>query len=84
MPQGAPVGFSGPVFPNPKGIKPTLDTDAKPRADEPVGGKMSVDNAPIYAHPIEEAAKPSGPRHPLGKGVPKNHPAVTIPTESDN
>lgn len=44
---GAPADFGGRVIPNPKGLKPILDTDIKPQADEPVDAKMNTDNAPL-------------------------------------
>jgi hypothetical protein len=58
--EGAPASFSGPVFPNPTGIKPFSDTEARRKADTPVGATMSVQNAPadpdkangITPHPL--------------------------------
>jgi hypothetical protein len=45
---GAPADFGGRVFPNPDNIEPVLDTDIKPRVDEPSGdAKMSIENAPL-------------------------------------
>jgi hypothetical protein len=75
-------------FPNPNNIKPKWDTEPR-SVDEPVGAKMSIENAPAdpekangllpKEHPLEEHfRKPSGVRHPLGQGVPKNHPAIKI------
>lgn len=43
---GAPVGFGGPVYPNPKGIQPRLDTESATAPDEPVGAKMQETSAP--------------------------------------
>ena len=46
--EGAPADFGGRVIPNPKGLKPILDTDITPRADEPTqDAKMSIDNASL-------------------------------------
>ncbi|MGA2886399.1 MAG: hypothetical protein ABSE80_14855, partial [Halobacteriota archaeon] len=44
---GAPADFSGPVFPNPKGVRPMLDTEIPPRETERISGgaKMNTDNA---------------------------------------
>jgi hypothetical protein len=45
---GAPADFGGPVLPNPKGLKPILDTEIKPETERLSGGaKMSTDNAPL-------------------------------------
>ena len=47
---GAPADFAGPVFPNPKGIKPTLDTDPvppKPQKVYPGGATMNTQNASL-------------------------------------
>lgn len=45
---GAPADFDGPVLPNPKGLKPILDTEIKPETERLSGGaKMSTDNAPL-------------------------------------
>ena len=78
---GAPVDFSGAVFPNPGNVKPKWDTDPKD-VDEPVGAKMSIANPPAdndkangitpKEHPLEEHfRKPSTVRHQLGRMVPK-------------
>jgi hypothetical protein len=49
--KGAPADFAGRVIPNPKGLKPILDTDAgKDKETDtdhlPKGAKLSTDNAP--------------------------------------
>ena len=45
---GAPADFGGPVLPNPKGLKPILDTEIQPETERLSGGaKMSTDNAPL-------------------------------------
>lgn len=43
---GAPVDFPGMVLPNPRGIKPTLDTDIKPGRGARLsgGGRFSIQN----------------------------------------
>lgn len=75
-------------LPNPSNIKPKWDTEAK-SVDEPVGAKMSIENAPAdpekangitpKEHPLEEHfRKPQSVRHPLGQGVPKSHPAIKV------
>lgn len=58
--KGAPADFGGRVLPNPKGLKPILDTDAKPRTDEPTkDGKMNIDNAPLTAPPGDISNPPA-------------------------
>src|SRR5208282_799243 len=42
--QGAPVGFSGPVFPNPDNIQPRLDTDPMEPTRLPKGVSFQHDN----------------------------------------
>jgi hypothetical protein len=50
MADGAPADFPGPVLPNPKDLKPVLDTDIERPSDKPAGGKFSTDNAkPVYS-----------------------------------
>jgi hypothetical protein len=55
--KGAPADFAGPVLPNPKNLRPTLDTEIKRPVDEPTSdakmtfgdtGKIqaSVQNSP--------------------------------------
>lgn len=44
---GAPADFGGRILPNPKGLKPMLDTDAQQRVDEPVDAKMLAERAPL-------------------------------------
>jgi hypothetical protein len=46
--EGAPADFGGPVFPNPQGVKPVLDTEIKPEPMRlPTGVKANIDNAPL-------------------------------------
>jgi hypothetical protein len=46
--KGAPVGFPGPVLPNPKGIQPESDSEHKPENKPyPGGARMNIDNATI-------------------------------------
>jgi len=40
----APADFTGRKLPNPKGLKPILDTEAQPKTDEPVGAQMDTSN----------------------------------------
>ena len=88
--QGAPVSFGGRVIPNPSGIKPSWDTEDTRKSDTPVGGKMSIDNAPadpdkangITPHPLQQHfAKTPGARTQLGGHLRKDHPAIKV---SDN
>ena len=46
--EGAPADFAGRVLPNPKGLRPMLDTDAQ-RDVEPISGgaQMNTNNAPL-------------------------------------
>jgi hypothetical protein len=51
--EGVPADFSGRVIPNPKGLKPIMDTgDTRPSDTDrlPKGSKLSIDNAPAKAH----------------------------------
>ena len=57
---GAPADFSGPVFPNPKGVRPMLDTEIPPRETERIsrGAKMNTDNAPL-TNPKGDTSNPA-------------------------
>ncbi len=58
--KGAPADFGGRVLPNPKGLKPILDTEATPRTDEPTkDGKMNIDNAPLTPPPGDTSNPPA-------------------------
>ena len=48
---GAPADFPGPVFPNPKGIKPQLDTERPKHATGPMLPKAPLGPAPIVPIP---------------------------------
>lgn len=71
MADGAPVGFSGPVLPNPSGIKPVLDTDIKRHADEPTSdAKMTFGNtgkiqASVQNSPADSEKANGVTPHPL-------------------
>jgi hypothetical protein len=59
--KGAPVDFPGRVLPNPKGLKPILDTDVKPKelkAAEPVAAEMHAElpTSKVTPEPKEEGA----------------------------
>lgn len=80
---GAPADFAGRVLSNPNGVKPKLDTDA-PDTDRISGGaKFNIDNPPAAdvapkPHPIDaHTQKPTSVRHPLGRGIPAGHPAIS-------
>jgi len=76
---GAPADFSGRVLPNPNGIKPMLDTEAKPRVDEPMGGaKMQTDNAPLSRAPMNTQIPPAN-----NKELDETFPTAMV-TESSN
>ena len=65
------------TIPNPKGIKPLLDTDNPPAPKMPGGVHMDVSNPATAAfvpkeHPVESLfQKPKTVRHQLGRYVPK-------------
>lgn len=74
--KGAPADFGGPVFPNPKGIKPVADDEIERPSDKPMGGgKFSlggsseahydISNPPaadVNAHPVHiHFSKKGGP-----------------------
>ena len=63
--QGAPADFGGPVIPNPKGLKPQLDTENPPL--DPRQMTMSTKDAPI-----------TGIRPPVTKGQNWNAPQMRI------
>lgn len=65
--KGAPSDFGGMVIPNPKGIKPQMDTD-KPEPDlgyKMQGAKMLTDNAPTDEPTIKD---PQVPLRDTGEG----------------
>jgi hypothetical protein len=74
--RGAPADFPGRVFPNPKNIKPVLDTDIKPEVDEPSGGgEMSIENAPLKTPDGDTHLPPkikTGPDTPKLRRLPKH------------
>jgi hypothetical protein len=80
MPQN--TSFSGPIFPNPDNLRPHLDTDPVEPRDKIQGATMHMDTplaADINPHPMEEAfKKPESVRHPVGRGVPRSHPALKV------
>ena len=56
MAGGAPVDFAGPVLPNPKNLKPVLDTDIKRPTDEPTpGAKMTFGNTANISRSLQNA-----------------------------
>jgi hypothetical protein len=76
--KGAPADFSGPVFPNPKGIKPHSDTEPVTPKTYPGGAHMNIDNATIdegagdkehfpTAMPTEASAKDTLSLKPYGQ-----------------
>lgn len=57
---GAPVDFAGRVLPNPRGLRPILDTDIERPSDTdrlPKGVKASTDNAPLIT-PAGDTSNP--------------------------
>jgi hypothetical protein len=76
---GAPADFSGPVIPNPKGIKVSDDTE-RPMA-EPQKAQMSTGNAPLTRPTMNtQNASPQGPitsETSTGKANPMVSPAST-------
>jgi hypothetical protein len=63
--KGAPVGLSGPVFPNPDNVKPVSDTDVEPEGTyhPPKGAKLDISNpvaADINPHPIHQHFQKKG------------------------
>jgi len=57
---GAPADFGGRVLPNPRGIKPMLDTEIPPPETERISGgaKMNTDNAPL-TNPKGDTSNPA-------------------------
>ena len=66
---GAPTDFGGRVLPNPRGLKPMLDTEIPPPETERISGgaKMNTDNAPLtnpkgdISNPAKTQAIPQAP-----------------------
>lgn len=65
---GAPVDFPGPVFPNPKGLKPTLDTD-NPSGNTGMG---HVSKLPLAAGPQGVPTLEPLTNAPLDTGITPN------------
>ena len=72
---GAPVSFSGRVFPNPTGVKPVSSEEDTRKSDTPIGAKFSIQNAPadpdkangITPHPVQlHFSKKGGPVRKFG------------------
>jgi hypothetical protein len=78
--KGAPVDFGGRVLSNPDNVKPTLDSDARIKTDEPgPDAKMSIQNAAlsdstgtIKQHPLQQHFSKTKPRVQY-----KNQPVVS-------
>lgn len=77
--KGAPAGFPGPVFPNPSGVRPKLDTEPTD-TDSPVGAKfdtsLSTHGQPMDLH-NPQAAEFGPKRHPLTKHFDKKNFKIT-------
>ena len=77
---GAPVNFPGPVFPNPKGIKPMLDTERPEVKPNPYVKRLPMPITPqkrITPTPSGDFVKPIPPA-PLEPGI---EPNPLIPRE---
>jgi hypothetical protein len=78
------IYVGGKQIPNPKGIKPQLDTDPdKPAVHQ--GWIADTSNAPLKKPPMNTQSAPihglfDKPefRHQPGHAVPKNHPAIQV------
>jgi len=79
--------LGGKQIPNPKGIKPQLDTDPDKPAVQSRGWIADTSNAPLKKPPIDTQSAPihgifekPNPefRHQPGHKVPFNHPAIAV------